>query len=312
MGEILVDFISTEVSTSLSEASSFTRYVGGQAANLAMNMSRLGFNSAVAACVGYDGLGQYARDQIRQSGVHTTFIQTTREAPTTIASITRQTQTPDFIIHRGADAFLRPSNELTETVSNSSIVHTSAFALSREPARTTILAALQTAHDAGRKISLDPNFDTTIWPDSADFVDILKETFQLVDFTKPSLEDCSRIFGPRNTAREYAHLFLDWGAKTVLISRGDQGVFFANTSGDEYEISAHEDLHVVDVTGAGDAYWAGFLAATLNDLPDLKAACIGQAVAELKISQIGPLEMLPDWHEIQDLAADIDIQPAQI
>lgn len=298
IGEILVDFISTDLVTSLMDAHDFTRFIGGQATNLAMNMSRLENRTVLSACVGYDGLGQFAKEQIIKAGINPSLLQISRESPTTTAIITRQTQTPDFIIHRGADAYLRSSTELLEAVVKSNIIHTSAFALSREPARTTIISALQAAKEHNITITLDPNYHPNNWPDIPDFVERLKEIYQLVDITKPSLEDCSRLFGPRNTPSEYAHIFLDWGAKIILISMGERGIYLACDTGEEYHIKANHSLEVVDVTGAGDAYWAGFITAYLRDYNPIEAARIGQALAEHKISQVGPMISVPSWESL--------------
>ncbi len=305
LGEIVIDLISTDLSSSLADTSHFRRFIGGQATNLAINMANLGNNAALAACVGYDGLGQYCQQQLSLGGVQTLFIQTTREAPTTVAIITRQTQTPDFVIHRGADAFLRSSNQLENAVANSRIIHTSAFALSREPARTTILSALAQAKANNRTVTLDPNFHTDIWPDKPDMVAVLKEAFSYVDITKPSLEDCARLFGPRNTPQEYAELFLNWGASVVLISMGEQGVLLAEQQTGIIHIKGTSNLEVKDVTGAGDAYWAGFLSAYLRNIPLIKAAAVGQAIAEIKISHFGPLTQFPTWEELENYAENI-------
>lgn len=289
LGEALVDFISTDIANSLGDATNFTRFVGGQAANLSMNMARLGKRSAIAACVGHDSLGTYIRKEIEKVGVNCYFMQTSKEAATTIVTVTRQTQTPDFIVHRGADAFLRPTKELTKAVSNCQVLHTSAFALSREPARTTILNAIQIAKEMGILISLDPNFHHNIWPDAENFEDILKLAFTHVDITKPSIEDCSRLFGSGNKPLEYAQIFLDWGARIVLISMGEGGVYLATRDGDAYQIIGNPNIPVADVTGAGDAYWAGFISSLLEGDSPLDAACMGQVIAEIKISQIGPI-----------------------
>ena len=76
LGEALVDFISTDIADSLSDTTNFTRYVGGQAANLSMNIARLGKRAAIGACVGYDSLGFYIREEIEKVGVNCFFIQT--------------------------------------------------------------------------------------------------------------------------------------------------------------------------------------------------------------------------------------------
>ncbi|MEJ2758500.1 MAG: sugar kinase [Anaerolineales bacterium] len=304
-GEILVDFISNDVAPSLAEAHDFTRFVGGQATNLAINMSRLGNRVALTACVGYDGLGQFAKDEVVKAGINPALLQISRESPTTIAIVTRQTQTPDFIIHRGADAYLRSAPEILDAVTKTKIIHTSAFALSREPARTAIISALKSAKEQNITISLDPNYHPNNWPDTPDFVEQLKEVFKIVDITKPSLEDCSRLFGPRNTPFEYAQIFLNWGAKIVLISMGERGIFLATHSGEACQIEANPELDVKDVTGAGDAYWAGFLTAYLREYSDLEAAKIGQAFAEIKISHVGPITEMPSWEKITSRAAEI-------
>lgn len=305
LGEAMVDFISINLANSLRDADHFERFVGGQVTNLAMNMAKLGNSVALGACVGQDGLGQFVRDQVKKTGVSTAFIQSSRQAPTTTAAITRQTQTPDFIIHRGADAFMIPSIELTEAVTTSKVIHTSAFALSREPARTTILSAIRLAKEKNALVTLDPNYHPEIWPDSPNYVDALKAAFEFVDIAKPSLDDCTRIFGPRNTPEEYAHLFLDLGTKTVLISMGAQGVFLATSEGDQYHIHANPNAEIVDVTGAGDAFWAGFLHVYMEGASPLEAACMGQIFAEVKIGQIGPIKQVPDWELLRQSAARV-------
>lgn len=308
LGEALVDLISVDVVNTLKDAKNFERFVGGQAANLAMNMALLGKHTALAACVGNNGLGQFIQEQAAQAGVNTSLVQTSRQAPTTTATITRNTQTPDFIIHRGADAYLRATPELLEAVAASRVVHTSAFALSREPARTTILSALRVAKANKARVSLDPNYHPDIWPDSLDFVDFLKDAFQFVDITKPSLDDCTRIFGPRNSPAEYATLFQEWGAEIVLISMGERGVYLATGDGRDHHILASNSQEVADVTGAGDAYWAGFLSALLDGATPLEAARVGQVVAEIKIGNVGPLKNLPNWDLLRQRAAVVVVK----
>jgi len=63
----------------------------------------------------------------------------------------------------------------------------------------------------------------------------------------------------------------------------------ATSDGEAYHILADPDTPVADVTGAGDAYWAGFITSLLEGDSPLDAACMGQVVAEIKISQIGPI-----------------------
>jgi fructokinase len=297
LGEALVDLISVKEVETIKEASTFKRYKGGQPANLAANMALFGKRSAVAACIGDDGFGHFIYDQLGACNVATDFIQFTSQASTSMALITRHARTADFMISRGADAYLKATSSIEKAASNSRIVHTSAFGLSRDPARTTILGALQIAHEAGRIVSLDPNYHPKIWPDVGDFLPLLKMAYQYVSITKPSLDDCVRLFGPGKDPIDYARFFLDWGCQTVALTMGERGIILAMASGSLYHIKSN-GIPVADATGAGDAFWAGFLNALLDGVSVVEAAKIGQVVAEVKLGRVGPMTMLPNHEEL--------------
>jgi fructokinase len=74
---------------------------------------------------------------------------------------------------------------------------------------------------------------------------------------------------------------------------GQQGALFAAADGTCYRIKPG-DAVVADVTGAGDAFWAGLLIGLLDGYPSHEAACLGQMVAEAKIGTVGPLPQMPD------------------
>jgi sugar/nucleoside kinase (ribokinase family) len=308
LGEALIDLISEKVAESLSGVKMFKRFVGGQPTNLSMTMARLGNRVAIATCLGEDGFGHYIYQQLELAGVHTNYIQFTRQSPTTLAVNTRQTKTPDFVIYRGADACFQQSEAIAGATQNTRILHTSAFALAREPARSAILEALRTAHQNGVLITLDPNYHPRNWPDVPDFKKRLQDTFQFVDITKPSLDDCTRLIGPDLGLQAYAETFLEWGAKIVLITQGAEGVFLATADGERFQIQA-SSTRVVDVTGAGDAFWAGFLTSYLGGAAPLEAARLGQVVAEIKLKNIGPIIELPERTVLDRHAQAIQYRP---
>jgi len=305
LGESTVDLISDEKVASLEDARYFGLYRGGQVANLAINMANLGCRVALATCLGDDGFGEFIRQEISDYGIGLQYVQTAKNTPTTMSIITRNTATPDFVIYRGADANLVLTDSLLASVEHCRVVHTSAFALSRDPARTTILTLLKKAQQMGKWVSLDPNYHPSIWPDLPDFISVLKEAFRFVSITKPSLDDCTRLFGPRSSPEEYARLFFEWGAQIVMITMGKDGVLLRTSDGRLHHIQAATNIPVVDVTGAGDAYWAGFLAGFLESEDSLLAARIGQKMAEKKIGRVGPINESLEWETIVESAAQI-------
>jgi fructokinase len=304
IGEVVIDFISTCMADSLAEVKKFHSFVGGQPANLAIDLALLGRKTALAACVGNDGFGKKITHFLSESGVCTDYVQITDNAPTSTSIIACNTKTPDFVINRGADAYLHFNGDRKHVIANSRIVHSSAFALVREPAGSAVIETLKFAHENDCLVTFDPNYHPKIWPDRGDIYDHLKSIYQFVDITKPSMDDCERIFGERLPPKEFAERFLEWGPSVVLITKGSEGVFLATQAGDYFEIYPKE-VDVADVTGAGDAFWAGYLSATLDGSSPLEAACLGQVVAEAKVGVMGPITDMPDIGDLTERAQSV-------
>ena len=212
--------------------------------------------------------------------------------PTTLVVVTRQSATPDFAVYRGADAEMVPGDMPLALLPVTSLVHTSAFALSREPSCSTVLDFVKQAHEAGCLISFDPNFHPRLWEMHEDPASVFARICRYVSLTKPSLDDCMRLFGAGQTPEAYAAHFLAWGAQQVILTMGAAGVLLANARGTSY-YPTHQ-VEVVDVTGAGDSFWAGLLVATLDGYGISEAIRVAQAVAALKIQQVGPLSQTID------------------
>ncbi len=272
VGEALIDLISDGQQDSLVEAQHFTMYAGGEVTNVALNVARLGGCAALVACVGEDALGAFLRQ------LH---------ASTTLAIVTRNDATPDFAIYRGADTCLTPSHMPFSLLPHISLVHTSAFALSREPLCSTILEFVEQAHAAHCMITFDPNYHPRLWSLPIEPVALFARLFPFVTMVKPSLDDCIRIFGPGETPESYAARFLAWGAQKVVLTMGADGVLLATPEGTKYFPT--QQIEVADVTGAGDSFWAGLLMAILDGYTIEDAIGFAQAVATLKLQHFGPL-----------------------
>jgi sugar/nucleoside kinase (ribokinase family) len=294
LGEAVVDLISAEFTESLEEAKNFAKFPGGQVANLAVNLSRLGLQTSLGACLGDDGFGRFLLKHLRQARVDLRHLQISRAAPTTMIPVSRQTGTPDFSVYRGADQLLELTDGLLLAARGARAIHTSAFGLSRDPSRSTIISILRDVHDAGKIISLDPNYHPGIWPDTSDFLSILQDLYQLITITKPSLDDSRRIFGPDLKPQEYLENFLKLGPKMVILTMGADGVLLGTSDGNRYHLQA-SSVPVVDVTGAGDAYWSGVLAGLIQSRTPLESARLGQALAEYKIGILGPIQEYLPW-----------------
>jgi fructokinase len=288
VGEVLIDLISEQVAPALDEAEQFRRFPGGQVANVAWNVSLLGGRAAVVGCVGADGFGRFLQRELNRVGVETRYIREVGSAPTSLSFIVRHTATPDFIIYRGADSLLSPSQIPVQAIAQTRALHASAFSLSLEPARSAVLHALRVAREANCLVSFDPNYHPRIWNDTVPALEVLEEAYTYVDVTKPSRDDCCRLFGPQTDPERCISRFLEWGADVVVLTIGREGALVALQSGERWEMRPQE-IAVSDVTGAGDAFWAGLLVGLLDGLPPRRATQVGQFVAERKLRTFGPL-----------------------
>lgn len=168
-------------------------------------------------------------------------------------------------------------------------MHTSAFALSHEPQRSAIVAAVQRAAGAGITTSIDVNYHRQIW--HGDPSPLLSDLIPLFDVIKVSVDDCDRLFGPADTDTHLSSLRA-WGAQSILLTQGGDPVIFDS---DGATIEAPLAFrNVVDVTGAGDALMAGFIIATLDGLPPAHALAVGVATAGLSVEVLGHIAPLDD------------------
>jgi len=285
-GELLVDLIADETTDGLEGAARFERHAGGSAANLAGNLARVGRRVVLAAAVGRDGFGRFLREHATRSGLALRLAE--RPEPTTHVFVARSTATPDFVHVRGADRLLRPDQLPDTALAAATLFHTTGFALSLDPARSVILDAAHRADAAGTAVSLDVNFAPATDAQRRADCDATEAVCRHGALIKCSADDLARLFPDLAPLDAVARLHA-WGAALVAFTRGADGVRVSWDGGDESAEVAAVPVDVQDATGAGDAFWAGFLAAWLENHPPPRCAEAGARLAALKLARVGPL-----------------------
>lgn len=286
-GELLVDFITAEFVQTLDEATLFKRIPGGSPANLAMNMARLGNSAMLVACVGNDDMGNILRNYVERTGVDVTNVAQVND-PTTLILVTRSAAVSNFQAYRNADFQLSIRQFPFQKFEDISIFHSTCFALSKNPAQHVILDAGERAKRAGCQLSLDANYAEKIWPDRLEAQRVVAEWSRLGSLIKISDVDWSRLYENSSPQPEAViEHFLKMGAAEVCFTLGDKGCWVGNTEGAHY-LPARK-VEVKDTTGAGDAFWSGYLTARLEGVSPLECAVAGRKMAELKLAHFGPL-----------------------
>jgi sucrose-phosphate synthase len=301
VGETVIDFISHRRVHSLRTASSFTRYLGGQPANVAVYVAKLGRRSAILSKVGTGHFGEYLEDQLQHHGVDTEALQHTDEMASTSVFLTRTDRVPDFEVNRGADALLGMREVSDELIERAQIVHTSAFALSRDPQRLAIRRAMRLGRRLGKIVSLDPNYDSRIWPDKEEAWEVLAEIMPYVTIVKPSLEDARRLFDYNmddETLRESClSEFHELGAEVVIFTSSG-GVVTVSDGASVEQIGPLTRVEGANVTGARDSFWAGLMVAHLDGNDWTTCVKFAHEVAKLKLGVEGHVERMIDRRDV--------------
>lgn len=303
IGEVLIDFIGHEKNATILDTKNYHRFLGGSPTNVAVNAARLGLRSALVASCGKDGLGDYIINKLEEDKVVTSFIYRDSNLPTSIILVSKSEDTPDFTAYREADSCI-PENLIDVDLLNASkIYHTTSFALSKNPARNTILKGAEIASELGLQLSIDLNYSEKIWPDREEAARIIGQYLKYNPLVKVSNDDCHRYFGAHLSEKEVFEHFHNLGANTICLTKGKNGVSISDKNVGVFHQEAIRIKEVHDATGAGDAFWTGFLYAQINEKTLEQSVTIAQKLATIKLQNVG---RLPDMIGLKKIINDLD------
>jgi fructokinase len=286
-GELLVDFTTAEFVRTPDEATLFRRLPGGSPANLSMNMARLGKKAMLAATVGTDDMGNVLKNYVARLGVDISCLAQVDE-PTTFFLEVRTAESTSLQTYRTADHLMSIRQFPYNRFDDISIFYTTCFAMSKLPAQQVILQASERAHRAGMRLSMDVNYSEKIWPEQRDAQRIVAEFCRMGAIIKISESDFLNLYGEEKSAPDAVlDQFLRLGASEVCYTLGANGCWVTDHKNRHFVPS--RPMEVKDPIGAGDAFWAGYLTAFLEEKTLEERAQAGHRLAEIKISNFGPL-----------------------
>lgn len=289
VGEMLIDFIGHQSGVQINNTRDYHRYLGGSPTNVAMNSARLGLKSVMVATVGDDGFGEYIFERLDEVGVITDYIKKLDSKPTSIIFVSRTDTTPDFIPFREADYCITEDQILYEILSNTNVYHTTCFALSKNPSQSTILKKAEEAFNLGCKLSIDVNYAKKLWKSQADALKVIKAYCKFNPLVKISEDDMHRLFEQKLPHEDIFNFFHSEGVDTVCLTLGSNGVKLSQKGKEIIQLPAIKVDKILDATGAGDAFWSGFLFAYIKEKPMVKCLEVALQLAALKLQNVGRL-----------------------
>jgi sugar/nucleoside kinase (ribokinase family) len=257
LGDVMVDVVA-RLEGPLAHASDAPARIrfhgGGSAANTAAWLAAAGARPAFVGRVGEDDAGRAAADALRAAGVDARLARD-RELPTGTCIVLvgpdgERTMIPDA----GANDALSTGDLPAELLARGGHLHVGGYSLLREGSRAAASAAIRAAAGLGMTVSVDPSSAALLSPDFLSAA--LGATLLL-----PNALEVRALTGEpdvRSAARLLARRFAE-----VVVTLGADGALWTNGS-DEVMVPAEPVEPVVDLTGAGDAFAAGLLAARLG------------------------------------------------
>ena len=289
VGEVLVDFIGHQQGVLINNTRDYHRYLGGSPTNVAMNSARLGLSSVMVATVGNDGFGEYIFERLSGVGVNTEHIAKKQNKGTSVIFVSRSDGTPDFIPFREADCCIDEIQITKETLLNTNIFHTSCFALSKNPAQSTILNKAEEAFNLGCQLSIDVNYAKKLWDSQEEALDVIKSYCKFNPLVKISEDDMLRLFEKELPHEEIFEFFHNKGVDIVCLTLGSKGVKLSQKGKEIIQMPAIKVEKVMDTTGAGDAFWSGFLFAYIKEKSITECLEVALKLAALKLQNVGRL-----------------------
>ena len=261
---------------------------GGSAANTIAGIASLGGKAAFIGKVRNDQLGGIFRHDIRAAGVAFDTPPADRGPPTARSLIL---VTPDaqrsMNTYLGACVGLGPQDVAPELVQSSKVTYLEGYLFDPPAAKEAFVKAAELAHTAGRKVALSLSDPFCVERHRGAFRHLVEGH---VDLLFANLEEAKSLTG--TASLEDAAAALAGKAEVVVVTRSEKGALIL-AEGRELAVEALPPARLVDTTGAGDLFAAGFLRGYTAGLDRETSARLGNAAASHIIQQIGPRPQTP-------------------
>ncbi len=305
LGELLVDF--TESGVSPAGMRLFEQNPGGAVANLVCAAAQCGAKTAFIGKVGADMHGRFLKEAMLGAGVDMRALIEADDVFTTLAFVAlSQNGEREFSFARkpGADTCLRADEVDVALLRHTRLFHTGSLSLTEEPSRSATYEAIDIAKAAGAIISYDPNYRASLWRGRDEAIRFMRSLVSSADIVKISDEELPLVTGETDVERG-ATVLADAGVKIAAVTLGARGAFVR--AGGRGRFVPGFAATSVDTTGAGDAFFGGFLyrflalGKPLSDVGvDDAADCarFGNATASLCVERRGGIPAMPKLEQI--------------
>lgn len=264
---------------------------GGEGVNGSIASSKLGMKSALLCFLGKDQAGDLIEAELAKNGVDTGCIVRTADHPTPVTTIFVSEDGNRKSITNNAHSYNFHPEQYPEVFTDAGAVVIGSLFRAPFNDPDVIRAVVSEAHSKGIPVFADtklPNFRKLT-------LDDISDSLAMIDYITPN-EDEARFFTGKNEPEEMADVFLSKGVKNVIIKLGGRGCLLKNSKESIY-LPAHV-IDVVDATGAGDNFMAGFVSELIRGSDVKEALAFANACGAICATAVGTGTALKDRDQV--------------
>lgn len=254
MGRIGVDIYPLQVGVGLESVTSFGKFLGGSATNVAVAATRHGLRSAIITKVGQDPFGDYLVNELGRLGVDNKFVGRSSglKTPVVFCEIFPPDNFPIYFYREPKAPDLDiSSNELDlDLIRAANIFWFTVTGLSQEPSRQAHHSALDVRAGKAETI-IDLDYREVFWKSEKDARAEIAKVLGQVTVAVGNREECEVAVGESDPDRA-ADALLERGVKLAIVKQGPKGVL-AKTKSERIVVEPYP-VNVVNGLGAGDAF----------------------------------------------------------
>ena len=264
---------------------------GGDALNVAVNLSKLGVQVEVICRIGNDMFGDLLIKNAINKKVDTKYMKRTSDGTAVAIVIIDGNGERHFIYYGGGNNHFQASDVTDEMLEQAGFLYIgSMFGL---PKLTEGLPSLlMRAKEKGLQTAVDLTGNPT-----HEHLPALEAVLPYIDYFMPSMEEATGLTGLSDPVL-IINKFLSHNCKCVIIKNGAKGVWLATPEKTE-QINAFQ-VQQVDATGAGDAFVSGFLFGLQKNMDLSNCARLGCATGAICVGSIGATSATPTAEELKN------------
>lgn len=311
IGELLIDFISTNQGVTLENALTFEKKAGGAPANVAVATKRVGGDAYFLGQVGDDAFGRFLIETLQAQEVNTNYLEQSGKTTLAFVSLAEDGER-SFEFFRGSDGEYVLQPEIERQLGNNDIVHFgSATGLLDGKLKESYFQLLTYAMNNQSFISFDPNYRDLLVTDRETFIADCFQFMEVAHLIKLSDEEAMML--TNTLTLEDALGVLQYKTKGIItITLGAQGTLIFQNG--KQTIIPSIKIAAVDTTGAGDCFIGTLLGkiATLHNVHDFSLGKqrdtfvqYANVAAALTCTKYGAIAALPYKKEIETIIDEV-------